>query len=96
VLAILAEKCGAKSVLAIDNDEWSIRNATENIALNDAGIITLKKEFTRGMGVFDVILANINKMYCSKSTRLQQHLASQAFNSEWFFAAGSERFEEGG
>ncbi len=31
VLAILAEKLGAKNVLAIDNDSWSIENAAENI-----------------------------------------------------------------
>ena len=31
VLAILAEKLGAENVLAIDNDEWSIENAAENI-----------------------------------------------------------------
>jgi len=62
VLAILAEKCGAKSVLAIDNDEWSIKNAVENIAMNHAGIITVeKRESTLGTGVFDIILANINK-----------------------------------
>ena len=31
MLAILAEKLGATSVLAIDYDEWSINNALENI-----------------------------------------------------------------
>ena len=31
VLAILAEKMGARTVTAIDNDDWSIENARENI-----------------------------------------------------------------
>jgi ribosomal protein L11 methyltransferase len=34
VLAILAVKLGAKSVLAFDNDEWSVDNTIENIELN--------------------------------------------------------------
>lgn len=62
VLAILAEKLGAKDVLAIDNDEWSIRNAQENIEANKCSLIRLQKVqelVTRD--TFDVILANINK-----------------------------------
>src|SRR6187399_2793810 len=34
VLAILAEKMGASTIDAIDNDDWSIENAAENIAAN--------------------------------------------------------------
>ncbi|MFZ4057503.1 MAG: 50S ribosomal protein L11 methyltransferase, partial [Ferruginibacter sp.] len=41
VLAILAEKLGAASVLAIDNDEWSINNSKENVAMNHCSAITL-------------------------------------------------------
>ena len=37
VLAILAEKMGAISVEAIDNDDWSIENARENIFNNRQG-----------------------------------------------------------
>src|SRR5689334_11761207 len=33
ILAILAEKLGASEVVAIDNDDWSIENARENIAV---------------------------------------------------------------
>jgi len=69
VLAILAEKCGAKSVLAIDNDEWSIRNATENIALNDAGIITVEKRNLLAHGVLTLSWRTSIRCYCSKSTR---------------------------
>jgi len=77
ILAILAETCGAASVLAIDNDEWSIRNAEENIHLNRAVRITVeKRDSTRGTGVFDIILANINKNFIVENlSNLQQHLS---------------------
>jgi ribosomal protein L11 methyltransferase len=62
VLAILADKLGAASILAIDNDEWSIENAQENTERNNCKKITLQKEDTANMGrQFDIILANINK-----------------------------------
>jgi ribosomal protein L11 methyltransferase len=62
VLAILAEKLGAASVLAIDNDDWSIDNAAENIDRNHSQRIGLKKTDTARVGEsFDIILANINK-----------------------------------
>ncbi len=35
ILAILAEKCGASNIVAIDYDEWSIKNALENIEANN-------------------------------------------------------------
>jgi ribosomal protein L11 methyltransferase len=62
VLAILAEKAGAKAITAIDNDEWSINNAIENFNSNSCHKILLSnnKEIT-GEGVFDIILANINR-----------------------------------
>ena len=61
VLAILAEKMGAKSVLAIDNDEWSINNAKENIEVNNCKNITILQAETIPKGnKADVILANIN------------------------------------
>ena len=62
VLAILAEKLGAKEVLAIDNDEWSINNAKENIDTNRCLRIKLTKaDHITSDQQFDVILANINK-----------------------------------
>ncbi len=62
ILAILAEKLGAKSVWAIDNDDWSIENALENIEKNNCSNIILEKAEKFGNGqLFDVILANINK-----------------------------------
>jgi len=61
VLAILAEKMGANSVKAIDNDDWSIENAKENIGTNDVNHITVEKaESIDTTSKFDIILANIN------------------------------------
>jgi ribosomal protein L11 methyltransferase len=61
VLAILAEKLGAKEVIAIDNDEWSIRNATENIQANHCSRIKIElKQDLSSLPSFDIILANIN------------------------------------
>lgn len=62
ILSILAEKLGAGSVLAIDNDEWSIENSKENIERNGCTQIRLEMRNDANVnGVFDVILANINR-----------------------------------
>jgi ribosomal protein L11 methyltransferase len=62
VLAILAEKMGANSILAIDNDKWSIENATENFGRNSCRAIELRLSNSADMnGNFDIILANINR-----------------------------------
>lgn len=61
VLSILAEKSGAKEIIAIDNDEWSIRNATENIRANHCNRIKIElKQGLSSLPPFDIILANIN------------------------------------
>lgn len=61
ILAIMAERLGAKKVVAIDNDEWSITNAKENIAANNCTNIDLQlQDDLTGLEVFDIILANIN------------------------------------
>lgn len=63
VLALLAEKLGAGSVWAVDNDPWSVDNARENLGLNQSqGIIRVHKADRIPTDQrFDVILANINK-----------------------------------
>jgi ribosomal protein L11 methyltransferase len=61
ILAILAEKLGAASVLAIDNDEWSIENAKENIINNHCSKVDLIREETiPSEAFFDIIFCNIN------------------------------------
>jgi ribosomal protein L11 methyltransferase len=62
VLAILAERLGAAGVLAIDNDDWSIENAKENIIENHCLKIAIQKADTIPTNQpFDIILVNINK-----------------------------------
>ena len=62
VLAILANKLGAASVIAIDNDNWSIENAAENFKNNSAISIDLKlADQPTVNGACDVILANITR-----------------------------------
>ena len=61
ILSILAEKMGADNVLAIDNDDWSIRNTEENILANDCKRISLlKAEAIPADENAEIILANIN------------------------------------
>jgi ribosomal protein L11 methyltransferase len=76
VLAILACKLGAGSVLAIDSDELSIDNATENIAVNRCETIQIElRDSLSGTGRFDVILANINlKVILENMDSFRQHL----------------------
>jgi ribosomal protein L11 methyltransferase len=78
VLAILASQCGATSVMAIDNDEWSINNATENISENKAlGIVLCKNDSLNTTNIFDIILANINRAYLLQFMKeIEQHLAT--------------------
>ncbi len=66
VLAILASKAGAKTIDAVDNDEWAYRNSLENVArnnienikvyLDDAAFLNDDKK-----AHYDVIIANINR-----------------------------------
>ena len=61
ILAILAEKLGAGNVSAIDNDEWSITNAKENIGRNDCTKIIIEQHNNIPLvKKYDVVLANIN------------------------------------
>ncbi len=64
ILAILAGLLGAKDIVGIDIDEWSVENAIENCAMNHFPEISVLKggvELLKEAGTFDVILANINK-----------------------------------
>jgi ribosomal protein L11 methyltransferase len=61
ILAIMAKKLGAKKVVAIDNDEWSINNAKENFTANNSNdIVLFQKDNLDDLEAFDIILANIN------------------------------------
>ena len=62
ILAILAAKFGASHVVAVDIDEWSFLNATENARLNESAerMTILQGDIAAvPQGQFDMIIANI-------------------------------------
>lgn len=78
VLAILAEKLGAKSILAVDIEPWSAENTAENAERNHCKEIkALEGDVDVAFGSkFGLILANINKNV------LKAHLPHYAALSE--------------
>ena len=62
ILAILAEKLGAKKVHAVDNDDWCIENSLENIQNNASKVITIEKVASAlQKDQYDIVLANVNR-----------------------------------
>lgn len=62
ILALLAERRGAVNILAMDNDTWSIENATENLKVNESvSIVVQQGDAPPASKHFDVVLANINR-----------------------------------
>ncbi len=61
VLGILAAKMGASKVLGIDIEAWAVENAIENAERNGVEVNVLEGGKEMISGVFDVILANINR-----------------------------------
>jgi len=62
ILAILAEKLGAASILAVDNDDWCIENSIENVQNNGCQLVRVEKvESAYQKEKFDIIIANVNR-----------------------------------
>ncbi len=62
VLAIYAKQKGAKRVVAIDIDEWSVENSIENAERNKVELeISQGTADNLGHENYDIILANINR-----------------------------------
>ncbi|MFN4298988.1 MAG: 50S ribosomal protein L11 methyltransferase [Thermaurantimonas sp.] len=61
VLGILALKMGAHSADGIDIDEWAVQNTEENSALNSVNMYVKLGDASTISGVYDVILANIQR-----------------------------------
>lgn len=61
VLAIIAAKLGAKSVLAVDNDPCSLYEAKKNININNLSNTIVVKDIciSKIVGPYDLILANL-------------------------------------
>ena len=86
VLAILAEKLGANHVLAVDNDDWCIENAKENIINNDTkGIVICKVASAYQDTQFDIILANVNRHIIEAN---MQELTQVANSSSYLIISG--------
>ena len=87
ILAILAEKLGAKNCIALDNDEWCFENCKENIVLNNSkniqpelGDLSKVKDQT-----FDIILANIHRNFL---VEYMQSLAAHLNKDGILFVSG--------
>jgi ribosomal protein L11 methyltransferase len=85
LLAIMSKKLGAKNIVAIDNDDWSIDNARENFNVNNCSEIILKKTDTPAdlvrknqNGKFDIILANINLNVITSSASILSDISNQS------------------
>jgi ribosomal protein L11 methyltransferase len=92
VLAILAEKLNAENILAIDNDEWSIINAKENILQNNCSKIAIEKaDKIPSKQKFDIILANINKNVIQGNLGL---IAKQLSNNGVLITSGLLKTDE--
>ena len=65
ILGIVASKMGAQSVVGYDIDEWSVENARRNARLNGVENMEVlegnQSVLSHVSGIFDVVLANINR-----------------------------------
>lgn len=64
ILAILARMRGAKHCVAVDVDEWCVKNSQDNIALNHVDNIDVflgDASCLASKGPFDLVIANINR-----------------------------------
>lgn len=74
ILGLTASKLGAKEVVGYDIDEWSVENAKHNAVLN--GVDNMEVLFGNSSvlnhisGVFDVMMANINRNILLDDMRL--------------------------
>ena len=60
ILGIMAKKCGATSVLAVDIDDKSVANTLENAEANNV-TLDVRLGSTPPNGAYDLILANIHR-----------------------------------
>lgn len=62
ILAILASKLQASSIIAVDHEEWACENALENAKVNNTDIVVIEGSMEQVADRdFDIILANINR-----------------------------------
>ncbi|WP_018479884.1 50S ribosomal protein L11 methyltransferase [Pontibacter roseus] len=64
ILAIMAGELGAKEIVAVEIEDWTVENARENAQLNGYPEIDVRlggAETIAGDSPYDIILANINR-----------------------------------
>lgn len=64
ILAIMAEQLGARQVLGVDIEDWTVENARENADRNNCQTLEIRlgdAAVLAGEAPFDIILANINR-----------------------------------
>ena len=87
ILAILARMRGAAPCLAIDIDEWCVRNSIENIELNQVTDITVAQGDATALankGPFDIVIANINRNILLND--MKQYVACMHPDSELYMS----------
>ena len=86
VLGILAERKGAKAVLAVDNDPWCVENTQENLELNKCHNSKTELRNTVPLkNTFDMVLANINRNVLLEQICDYGHiLVPEGLIIEWF------------
>ena len=88
ILAILARMRGAASCMAVDIDDWCVRNSLENIALNHIDGIRVYQGDALSLadkGPFDVVIANINRNILLADMR---HYAARMNNGATLLISG--------
>ena len=65
ILSLVAKRCGAEHVTAYDIDEWSVENTKHNAEINGIELTDILlgdvSVLSHVDGVFDIIVANINR-----------------------------------
>lgn len=86
VLAILAALKGAKTIMAIDNDEWAYRNSLENVKRNKFPEIKVIQGDAKDLigKSFDTIFANINRNILLSD--MDSYVKSMNSNGRIFFS----------
>jgi ribosomal protein L11 methyltransferase len=79
VLAIAAWKLGAAHVIAIDNDPDALRNAQDNVALNEAsqGVEVVNRDLSSAsLERADLVLANLTASVLQRHARALRQLVA--------------------
>ena len=80
ILAIASTRLGASSAIGVDNDQWSLENAIENVALNDVAprvVIRAGSIGTVPETGFHIVMANIHfSVIVEMINELVEHTAS--------------------